>query len=214
MRPQLNGRFEDQCATGAGALGSGHRGPHKHFLSKKPPEVSGPEGRLARKSRGKLLSPCVFPQLPRSPWSLLWRRFPARPSCRLEEAPLSFPEEGVPWELREAQRVRVKLIRDVNGDFGNLLLPPAAAAALLRCRLQVEKSPVGRKGSGSFQGRPRPEILDDWNLRRQALCALESRVSAAAAPEPAHLWPRRGAPWNQLWPPPAPSPFRTDPAES
>lgn len=52
---------------------------------------------------------------------------------------------------------------------------------------------MGRKGSGSFRGRPCPEIPDDWNLRRQALCALEPRVSVAA-PQPAHPWPRRGLP--------------------
>lgn len=108
--------------------------------------MSGPKGRLAGKSHGKLLSPCAFPRLPRSHQSLLRRRLQARPFSRLEEAHLSFPKDEFPRELREAQRGRVTLIRNVKGDFGNPLLPPAPSTALLRRRLQVEKSPVGRIG--------------------------------------------------------------------
>lgn len=58
--------------------------------------MSGPKGRLAGKSHGKLLSPCAFPRLPRSHQSLLRRRLQARPFSRLEEAHLSFPKERVP----------------------------------------------------------------------------------------------------------------------
>lgn len=58
--------------------------------------MSGPKGRLAGKSRGKLLSSFAFPPLPRSHQSLLRRRLQARPFSRLEEAHLSFPKEGAP----------------------------------------------------------------------------------------------------------------------
>ena len=177
--------------------------------------MSGPKRLLAGKSRGKLLSPFVFPRLPTSPQSPLQRRFQARPFRRLEEAHLSFPEKGVPWELREVQRCPVTLIRDVKGEFGNPLLPPPAATALLRRRLQVEKSPVGRKGSGSSPGGLCPEILEDWNLCRRSLCALESR-GLAAARDPAHHWPSGSeAHLNQLGlHPAAPSPFGTERTES
>lgn len=95
MRPQFRGflRTSGPRAPEPWLAGTGDR---KSISSRRSPEMSGPKGRLARKSRGKLLSPFVFPVLPRSPQSFLRRRFQARPFCRLEEAYLFFPEEGVP----------------------------------------------------------------------------------------------------------------------
>lgn len=69
---------------------------HISISFQRSPEVSGPNGRLAGKSRGTLLRLFTFPPPPRSLQSLLRRRFQARPFRRLEEAYLSFPEEGAP----------------------------------------------------------------------------------------------------------------------
>lgn len=168
--------------------------------------MSWPKGPLAGKSRGKLLSPFAFPQLPRSHQSIYRAGSRPGPCAAWRRLTFPFPRKGLPQELREVQRGLVTLIRDVKGDFGNLLLPPAPATLFL-CRGQVEKSPVGRNGRGNFQGRPNfqgcpcPEILDNGNVRRPALCALESRGSAAAR-EPAHPRPRVGGSLHQLWPRP------------
>lgn len=173
--------------------------------------MSGPKGRLAGKSRGKLLSPFAFPQRPRSHQSIYGAGSRPGPSAAWRRLTFPFPRKGLPQELRKVQRGRVTLIRDVKGDFGKLLLPPALSTTLFLRRGQVEKSPVGRNGRGNFQGRPRPEILDDGNLRRPALCAPESRGSAAAR-EPAHLWPRRGLNSHQLWPLPCTLTVRDGPS--
>lgn len=205
-------RFGDKWATGAEPWLAG-TGDHISISCRRSPEVSGPKGRLAGKSRGKLLSPFASPQLSRSHQSIHRAGSRPGPSAAWRRLTFPFPRKGLPQELREVLRGPVTLIRDVKGDFGNLLLPPAPATTLFLRRGQVEKSPVGREGHGNFQGRPCPEILDDGNLRRSAFCALKSRGSAAAR-EPAHLWSRRGLALTSSGLDPAPSPFGTDRTES
>lgn len=109
---------------------------------------------------------------------------------------------------------RATLIRNVKGDFGNPLLPPApATVSRRRRRLQVEKSPVGRNGSETFQGRPPPpKCFTTGTFTAWALCALQSRGSAAAEAGASLAPPRAHS--NRLWPRPAPSPSGTYRTES
>lgn len=110
----------------------------------------------------------------------------------LEEAHLSFTEEGAPSGAEGGAAQPGYTYQKRKRGFWKPAPPTRTGHCLAPRRLQVEKSPAGRNGLESFQGRPLSlKFFTTGNFAAGALCAFESRGSAMAR-EPAHLWRRRG----------------------
>lgn len=216
MHPQLLRRFGDDWAVGAGPWLAG-AGDHRSISSLRSPEVSAPKRRLAvRGNGGALQSPVVFPGPSGSPVSVYCMDF--RPPGGASPF-FAFPRKGLapPGAAgglhSAAWRSRVTLSKDVKkGLLETRSSHPHSAHCRRRRRrrLQVEKSPVGRNGRESPQGRPAPvpETFRERRLHCPAARALETRGLTAPGAS-ASLAPR-GTPLQWLWPRPAPPTFLSE----
>lgn len=184
-----------------GALGSGHW-DHISISSRGAPRSLGRKGGWQGKAAARSRAPSRFHGCLGS--LDLFSGAGSRPgrSAAGRRLTFPFPRKGLPRGLRAAQRGRVTLIRDVKGDFGNPLLPPAPSAASLRRRLQVEKSPVGRTAAEASKAAPclrnssrrepsPPRALAPWNAGTQL-----RRGSISGPAGGGSLAPALASPWT------------------